>query len=959
VLENLGLREFVALDLETTGLDADSERVIEIGAARFRDGGEVEHLEQLVNPGRPLDPFITALTGLTDGDLHDQPPFSTVADTLEDFVSHTPIVGQNVAFDLAFLAAEGKRLSSHRNSADFRFAQNEVLDTALLGRVFWPEWPRFGLSSLAERFGVVQASAHRALADARTVGQVLCAMLEILPERIWEEMADDLAYLIGGTFHPAERFFGRVAALAKGRKQERTVLSLESESEKSREHDAGELPSPEEVFGQDGRLKRVLSHFEARPAQLQMAQAVQSALMKNQILLCEAPTGVGKSLAYLFASALWISEDPRLERQVIVSSHTKALQEQLQRKEMRTLRDLGIPVRGAVLKGRDNYLCRRRLRNLIREAPLRLSDEDRIRLMPLVRWSATTTTGDISETGAFLPTAAPWLWAQVCNDSMSCSGSRCTPAKGCFFRAAQERAARSQIVFVNHALLFTEPSRFLQKPAPLRKFVLDEGHHLERAVVSASSIRLDSFFLRGGLARLIEERSERGLLPRLMSARSHEARLDDEVRELLAEIRDGVRGMYGTVRVCFEELPKSLPLETEGGRAKLRFQQGNRVHQAILSTAGNLFVQWKELTAKLETVLHSLQKPGEGERISKEVLLELRSSLDNMAQIEAQLSKVLEADDSDWVFWVEMRETGRTSVSLHAAPMFVGSFLQKNFWALTDSVTVTSATLSVQGTFEHLEKKLGLTELPQERLQEEILPSSFDLAQQMLLLVPTYLPHPRIQSEGWGSGVEDVVSEVVRRFRRGTLVLTTSLEFLDRLAAALAPVAQSAKRTLLAQGRDGAPAELLEEFRRRRDAILLGAANFWEGVDVLGEALEILILARLPFDVPTEPWIAARMERLGVDGRDPFYELSLPDTILRLRQGLGRLIRHRQDRGIALITDSRIFTTRFGAMIQASLPVKARPVSSPEDLWELCRGFFAREKGSPANLTGVGENVGT
>jgi len=944
-LSGLGLQEFVALDLETTGLDAERNQIIEIGAIRFRDGKESERFEQMIDPGEPLEPFIVALTGLTDENLRGQPAFSTVAPSLLEFIDSSPLVGQNVSFDLEFLAAAGKRLSGHRSRANpFVFANHEVLDTAQLGRIFWPEWPRFGLASMAERFGVKQEVAHRALADARTAGHVLCRMIEMLPGRIWEAMARDLAFLIGGTFNRSEHFFGRISTMAEGRKAPSESHFEKGGIDATEKYVEATPPCPREIFGQNGRLKKVLAGFEWRPAQLQMAEAMQMALERNQILLCEAPTGIGKSLAYLVASALWTMEAPEEGRQVVVSSHTKALQEQLHRKEMRIVQGLGIPVGSAVLKGRENYLCRRRFQNLIREAPVRLPDEDRMRLMPLVRWAATTATGDISEIGGFQPSAAPWLWSQVCNDATSCSGSSCGAAKGCFFQRAKERAANAQIVFINHALLFSDPSRFLQKPSPLRKLVLDEGHHIERAVVSASRIELNSFNLRSRLMRIVEERGERGLLMRLGAPGGRKKRHHDEATELLAELRDMVGRLYLAIRSYFEELAMSLPLEGDRRLSKIRFRQGDQISRIIAAKGALLLGGWRELIEKLQELLRGLQESRDDGRLPKELLLELRSSIDGLAEVKENLGKILEAGDDEWVFWIQIYGGDGRTVSLHGCPIAIGSDLQKAFWPLMDTAAITSATLSTQGTFDHCRESLGLEDLPPERLHEEILPNPFTLSKQMRLLIPVYLPHPRRDSENWVSAMEEMTAEVVRRFRRGTLILTTSLELVDRLGASLMPVAQASRRTVLVQGRDGAPAELLEEFRQRKDAVLVGAANFWEGIDVIGEALEILILTRLPFDVPTEPWIAARMERLADEGKDAFYHFSLPEALLRLRQGLGRLIRHRQDRGIALIADSRVFSARFGAIIREGLPVTPQAVTSPSELWQLCYEFFGENE---------------
>jgi predicted DnaQ family exonuclease/DinG family helicase len=953
-LSDLGLQEYVALDLETTGLDAEKDQIIEIGAIRFRDGKESERFEQLIDPKEPLDPFITALTGITDENLRGQPIFADVAPNILKFIGDSPLVGQNISFDLEFLASSGKRLSSQRSRANpFLFAASEVLDTAQLGRVFWPEWPRFGLASMTERFGVKQEVAHRALADARTTGNVLCRMMELMPERIWEAMARDLAFLIGGTFHRSERFFGRLATISEGRKAPRES-PIEPIPSDTRQLTEIARPSPQEIFGEDGCLKKVLADFECRPAQLQMAEAIQEALEQNRIFLCEAPTGVGKSLAYLVASALWTSEAPTEGRQVVVSSHTKALQEQLHRKEMKTVQALGIPAISAVLKGRENYLCRRRLQNLIREAPVRLPDEDRLRLMPLVRWAATTSSGDISEIGGFQPNAAPWLWSQVCNDAASCSGSHCGAGKGCFFQKAKERAANAQIVFVNHALLFSDPARFLQKPSPLRKLVLDEGHHVERAVVGASRIELNSFNLRGSLMRLVEERGERGLLMRPGVPASHGKKSGDEASELLSEIRETVARLYPAIRSYFEGLAVSLPFENEGRLSKIRFRQGDAICEIISSRGAFLLGEWSELLQKSQQLLRLLQEPRDDGKISKDFLLEFRSSIENLVGVRENIARILTADDDDWVFWAQTYGGNARTVSLHACPVFIGADLQKDFWPLIDTAAITSATLSTQGNFEHCRESLGLDELPPERLREEILPSPFALSEQMRLFVPVYLPNPRRDSEVWISAVENMTAEIVRRFRRGTLILTTSLELLERLGTALMPVAKTSRRTVLVQGRDGAPAELLEEFRQRKNAVLVGTANFWEGIDVIGEALEILIVTRLPFDVPTEPWIAARMEKIADEGKDAFYHFSLPEALLRLRQGLGRLIRHRQDRGIALIADSRVFSTKFGAVIREGLPVIPEAVTSPSELWQLCDDFFG-ERGNSQRRSSSGD----
>jgi Rad3-related DNA helicase len=671
-----------------------------------------------------------------------------------------------------------------------------------------------------------------------------------------------------------------------------------------------------------------------------MAELVDSALAENQFSLIEAPTGTGKSLAYLVPILLWAEAEPQEERQVIISSHTKALQEQLFGKDVQDIANaLHFPISTAVLKGRRNYLCRRRLNLLLRDADQRLSESEAVRLMPLLRWAELTTTGDISEIGGFNEKADPFLWNQVCSDGQACSGSSCSSAKGDFHRAAQEIAAESKLVFVNHALLMSDTDRFLLKPAPLRKIVIDEAHSIERSVVSAMTIELTAAQFRDSLNRVADERSSRGILYRTLRANDHFE--EDTVKAIQSSI-DRTALLFGVIKAVFSQLSETLlGMTTDPKRSlRIRFREKDNLHTIIDRGLQDLLLQWGEFNLLFDSLVADLSKIRGEARLPADLVFELRSSVEQIRGLFDNLTMMSEAADRNRVFWVEAG-VGRTSpwCSLFAAPISISEMMFKEFWQKVDSVILTSATMTSNGGFQHLKEALGLDLIDRERVKETALESPFNLSEQMRVLAPLYMPNPR-QQQTHNEAVADLAADLIREIHRGTLILCTSLESVRQIGSLLEPVARKAGRVLLTQRSSGAPYELLKQFRKHKNAILVGAASFWEGIDVIGESLQILIIAKLPFDVPTDPWIEARGEYLRNAGRDAFNEFSVPSATLKLKQGIGRLIRHQDDLGVAILCDPRLMQSRFGHQIRSSLQVTVHPVKAREELMEQMHSFF-------------------
>jgi predicted DnaQ family exonuclease/DinG family helicase len=940
-LERLGLSTFVAFDVETTGLDPTVHQIIEVGAVRFESGRPSAEFQSFVHYDRELDPFITGLTGIHSRDLIHAPKFVDIAEELFEFVADSPLVGQNIDFDLGFLRAALDASCDRFNSLDFLTPDRRAMDSAMLARIFWPELSSFSLSSLCETFGVTITGAHRAINDARATGEVLDRMIGRLPDRLWHGLALDLNRLIASTNHRSRFFFEGLPALTS--EMAKPAIAPPDENSIRDAHlppDAG----ISDLLGVGGLFQQRLDFFEGRATQVAMAEACSKAFDSGQILVAEAPTGVGKSLAYLVPAIRWVEADAESARQVIVSSHTKVLQEQLWRKDVGEIqRVLGGKVRASVLKGRANYLCKRRLRLLVREAADRLTDLDRIQLMPLLRWSELTVSGDISEISGFRPRRAPHIWAQVASDSQACAGSACSAAKGDFYRQAQDRAGRSQVVFVNHALLATDFARF---SGPGKRVVLDEAHQIERAMVGALTSEISIPAIRNSLFRLVDERGSRGLLATLI-ARSSARELQSGTLQS-KEILSAARNLYAVLRQSLGQLADFLVGRlTEADRStKIRFRHGQPLHAEIARFLAPLLLQWTEFSAALQQFLHEQSALTGEDKLPPENLFELRSACDNVQATGEQMRTLLAEDDPGHVTWVEFGRGAHGSwCSLYSAPISVGSIMEREFWPAVEGAVLTSATLAVGGSFSSFREAVGLSDAVAARVCEAVMDSPFRLEEQMLTLVPSYLPDPRRSDSGHTEAVLALIQRIVAEFPRGTLILSTSNDLVERITNTLSPTARASKRLLLSQSSSSSLAEMVSEFRQRRDAILVGAASFWEGIDVVGDALQIVLVTRLPFDVPSEPWVAARCEALQQTGHDSFREYSLAIATLRLKQGLGRLIRHPTDRGVAVITDPRLFSTTYGRTIRQSLPSSVGAARSEAELFTVMQGFL--EGGAP------------
>ncbi len=715
-----------------------------------------------------------------------------------------------------------------------------------------------------------------------------------------------------------------------------------------------------EMLGPDGVVAKQLPDFEERPEQLRMAFAVAEAFNRGQLAIVEAGTGTGKSLAYLVPALLWARTN---NERVVVSTRTINLQEQLIRKDLPFLqRATKIEFRAVLVKGRSNYLCWRRSENAGRE--LGLFDQEQVdEIQQILKWAETTTDGS-KEDLSFIPSYQ--AWEEVCCEADQCARVRCQHYSRCFFHKARRQAARADILVVNHALLLSDLALRQQTSnysatavlPPFERVILDEAHHLEDVATSYFSAQITRFTFSRVLNRLRHPRkTNQGLLPRLLDQLSQQLpeSEDDLYRTLHEQIEALISKRQQLLELALEEL-QSIGEELPGALGKhvsSKFELKHRVLPDFLETP-----IWQQICQRVETLRlasHELAEALLGlikaaDALPEEVadklnssLVDLRGIAGRLEGIAADLGSFQAAADNSCV-WLEIREgrIGRGKgliTSLCQAPLEVADSLNKALYERFRTLVMTSATLTVAGAFGYYHSRVGLDRVEPGRLIELSLDSPFDYQQQALVAVPSDLPEPG--KPGFTEAVRDAVEKAVLASGGRSFVLFTSYALLRQVHEELAPVLEAQRLRCLRQGAENRH-RLLKRFAEDESSILFGTDSFWEGVDVPGRSLEQVIIARLPFKVPTEPVLEARAQAIEARGGDSFMEYTVPQAVIRFKQGFGRLIRHRNDRGVVLILDTRVVRRGYGRMFLRSLP-PARVVKGPSEqvFTEIGRFFSA------------------
>ncbi len=666
------------------------------------------------------------------------------------------------------------------------------------------------------------------------------------------------------------------------------------------------------VLEEGGKLSKLIPSYEPRKSQLRFCRDVVNALNEGIVLAAEAGTGVGKSFAYLVPAFAW---SIRNEERIVISTATINLQKQLVDKDIPLVQKLFKKKTKAVLvKGRGNYLCKVRMREALDEEGLFAPDSGPGGDSPLRRiaaWAGTTGTGDRSDL-SFWPEES--LWSRVCSESDACLGLRCTEREGCFILRVRREAADANVIVANHHILFSDLAARMDGAGyeatavlpPFRALVMDEAHAIEASATSFFSKDLTRFTVYKRLSRLSRKKGNKsyGIIPRL-----------EELHGFPRETLKGLPEASSRAREAMDQLDQKAVLLFTKERTFRVAERSSELVNLLLAPLAELERRLLACTEILREALDKCPDELSQERVVYEARLALRR-LSDAASLCAQIKEFEE--HSETVFWLEKRRTSQNEVFVRytGTPLDITGTMDEAVFTKFRSVICTSATLSVGESFDFWKARVGLSHSAA-TVETKEYPSPFPFRTNALLAVDTGAPGP--ESPSYRSYVDKAVPRLLEASQGHALVLFTSYEALKSAYEAAAPRMAELGITLLKQGEEER-SKLLEAFKADISSVLFATDSFWEGVDAPGETLLLVIICKLPFRVPTDPVQLARSEAVERRGGNAFMEISLPEAVIRLKQGFGRLIRHSEDRGAVVILDSRLTTKRYGNLFISSLP---------------------------------------
>jgi predicted DnaQ family exonuclease/DinG family helicase len=819
---------------------------------------------------------------------------------------------------------------------------------------------------LIDFFEIKAENFHRALSDAKSAAELFLHLVDLALLTDLKEVRKILE-ILEPTDEIIKIFFSNLYLfLAQGKyhfqkRLDKTSLiystnfyniigeddSPENGHLKIEDIDSGEIAA---FFDKDGLLEKSFGIFELREVQIEMAQEVAKVFNGRDFLVVEAGTGTGKSLAYLLPALKWSLQNYGPFGRVIVSTNTKNLQEQLFFKDLPILHSiLKEKFKAVLLKGKGNYLCLDKWFSILKDMKYRLNTFERSRILPLYMWVKQTETGDISENNGFALQRNLSIWSKFIAEDNYCPGKSCKYYSQCYLWRARNNARNAHLVVTNHSLLFSDLAAENAILSDYSNVIFDEAHNIEKVATEYLGIQISLWHFREIFNKLHQrERIETGILVQLRrriqlgDLEKHKKELFrshiDSIITLLKAGWNATQGFFKELSIHLKELVPSK--SDKDYNTRFRYQKMDTLEAKMSSYYSELSEYLRKIQGSIHELLELFKEiPSESFRYQKQISQELLAQFTQFEALQNNLQFLIAAEWDDWIYWFEINvKYDSDACRLYAAPLNISEILYEKLYKNLNTAVFTSATLTVGRSFDYLSKRVGLNYLEPERLNTLLLDSPFNYDEQVLFAVPAFIPDPR--SPDYREVLKSFLGKLVIEQPRGTLVLFTSYSLLNEMYSSLKLTYESEKISLLAQGIDGGRHSIINEFRNNPRSVLFGTDSFWEGIDVPGEALEILLISKLPFDVPSDPIIQAKAELVEREGGNAFMDFTLPEAVIKFRQGFGRLVRSKSDFGVIIILDTRVIKKMYGRIFLESIPVKTTIFQDEDILWEKLLNWF-------------------
>jgi predicted DnaQ family exonuclease/DinG family helicase len=917
ILSVLNLSTYVAFDFETTGLNPKQDRIIEFAAIRFVDGKPKKRYSTLINPGVHVSPFITGITGISNQMVSTAPDEEDIIDDLFSIIGKYPLVAHNIRFDWNYLLELCKRYNKD-------IPENPLYDTLQLARAMLFDHPVFNLGALSEFYGLDSSGSHRAEKDTENCGNIFLYLLDELSEYTLEEISRVIS-VIEKYDIPNKKLYVDLANALLKKGDLKGSLNIRSKKRKSRQN-IYQYEGPEniqnitaaEVFGSGGILSKNYDWYEDRINQVEYANMCDKIINSTGSGVLEAGTGLGKSMGYLFA-AIKRKYETEERGPVVIGCNTKHLQDQLFFKDLPQLTNaLKTSVTALLMKGRKNYICRTRFNWVVSERNI-LSEQDIEAIIPILFWLEWTESGDVSECNGFLNTRKTWIWSMICSDMGFCTGDICRKNHGCFYGPIRKLMYEADIIVANHSLLLSEA----KSPGILPEhdtIIIDEVHNLVRSGYDQFKVEIDQQIVLPLLQSVNPSHPRSRRWNNILNSISDS---ESSVKMLRESLLSGIE----QVRISFEKFMDELTINNEDRFNKEKTYQ----ERPIIHSLEKEYAPVNSELAKLKTNIQSLLLCFNNLR---KFILEIDSSrtkylylhnvldrgLENISGLSDSINILTENQDLEWVYWkqgIYHSKAGsivQLRLSLHASMVDISEILRNKLYSRNSNFILTSATIKVDDSFDYFLNRNGLRKTDNIITDDYISPFSYQDQ------VVYYQYGGTSDITGDPSKLSDIIYYIHKTFQKRTMVLFTSIKMLENVSNKIKEKSDSKDIPLFAQSKGASKLSIIKGMHMHKNALLFGTNSFWEGVDLPGELLEILIVVKLPFGVPTDPLIKSYSNFLDSSGVNSFMNFSVPECAIRFRQGFGRLIRTTYDSGIFISLDNRIVTKRYGEFILNNIP---------------------------------------